>query len=682
MKPGLFLGGILSLSIFSTLLPAQTLTREQWGGVPVTVSQEKSAWTIAGKKNHVMLNADTLAIKVDAGAAQWAMAPSKEGDLMVRSGGEEFPLRLADAKKIEVTPYDAGFKKGVKIILSDWAHKNMKRTNLTLYLTVCLEGRDEELVFDVAADEHATEVRQLDWPEAMDASEVDYTILSNNRGNLLPRNWPKEYYPIRTVTKEGKIAPTDHSVLQSHVIESWSMSWWGFQKGKSAMMVIVETPDDASYQFSHPAGGPTVIGPRWLTSLGRLGYMRSARMCFYDDASYVTLAKRYRKYAMDTGLFVSLKEKVARTPVVADLIGTPQTRVRILRNMSKESDRWDSVNPTNNYNVTTFDERARQLRDLKASGVDKTLVFITAWPHLGYDRQHPDPLPPPEVAGGWEGLKRLADTCKELGYPYIFHDQYRDYYADAPSYDPQFAIHEETSGGMAHAFAGSRFGDWKEGQIPWMRHWDGGKQTYLNARYQAGHLRKNYDLFFEHDIRPQGIYIDVVGYVPPDEDYNPEHPTTRSDAMRGQIACLDWAHHNLGAVATEAGSDWVVPYVDIINQSGGIGKTIPVPLYNLVYHDAVMISFGGRGDDKKNLLLGILCAGVPELPLAREETDAKRMALIHEMAALHKRLAYVEMTNHEFLDDERRQERTTYADGTTVMVDWDAETVKVSPEVE
>ncbi len=40
------------------------------------------------------------------------------------------------------------------------------------------------------------------------------------------------------------------------------------------------------------------------------------------------------------------------------------------------------------------------------------------------------------------------------------------------------------------------------------------------------------------------------------------------------------------------------------------------------------------------------------------------------------------MTNHEFLDDERRQERTTYADGTTVMVDWDAETVKVSPEVE
>jgi len=32
-------------------------------------------------------------------------------------------------------------------------------------------------------------------------------------------------------------------------------------------MVIVETPDDAAYQFSHPAGGPTVIGPRWRPQL-------------------------------------------------------------------------------------------------------------------------------------------------------------------------------------------------------------------------------------------------------------------------------------------------------------------------------------------------------------------------------------------------------------------------------
>jgi hypothetical protein len=37
------------------------------------------------------------------------------------------------------------------------------------------------------------------------------------------------------------------------------------------------------------------------------------------------------------------------------------------------------------------------------------------------------------------------------------------------------------------------------------------------------------------------------------------------------------------------------------------------------------------------------------------------------------------MTKHEFLDAGRRKERTTFADGTTVTVDWDAQTAVVSP---
>jgi hypothetical protein len=279
-------------------------------------------------------------------------------------------------------------------------------------------------------------------------------------------------------------------------------------------------------------------------------------------------------------------------------------------------------------------------------------------------------------------MKRFADACGELGYPWIFHDQYRDYYADAPSYQAQFAIHEEDSSQPAKAFAGSRFGDWKEGQIPWMRHWDGGKQTYLNARYQPGHLRKNYQLFFEHGIHPQGIYIDVIGYVPPDEDFNLEHPTTRSEAMRGQIDLLNWSRRHLGFTATEAGSDWVVPYVDCVNQSGGVGKCVPLPLYNLVYHDAMFISYGARrAGGQKNLLLGILCGGVPELPVDAAEADENALKLIRQMAALHKRTALVEMTNHEFLDPGRKKERSTFADGTTVTVDWDANTVVVSPEL-
>src|SRR4029078_10182357 len=153
-------------------------------------------------------------------------------------------------------------------------------------------------------------------------------------------------------------------------------------------------------------------------------------------------------------------------------------------------------------------------------------------------------------------------------------------YIDAPSYDPQFAIHEEDTASPPQAFPGTRFGDSKEGYIPFMRHWHGGTQTFLNSRFMLGHLIKNYQLLFEHGIKPQGIYLDVFRYVPPDEDFNPEHPTTRTDTLRDRAACYNWTRTNLGIVGTEAACDWVIPYVDISSPLSP-AKCVPVPLFNL-----------------------------------------------------------------------------------------------------
>jgi hypothetical protein len=321
--------------------------------MPVTISHRGDNWEINGKLNSITLNQSNLGFTVRAGKVSWTMVPSAAGDMLVKSNGQDLSLRLADAKKINIVPYDSGFKSGVKISLSGWQNKGTA-LGLDLFLTLCLEGKAEEVVVDIAANERDATLRQLDWPSALDARDVDYTLLPNGRGTLLPRNWPKEYYPIRTITPEGKIAATDHSLLQSHVIESWSMSWWGFQKGRSGMMLIVETPDDASYQFSHAAGGPTVIGPRWRSQLSRFGYLRSARMSFIANGNYVEMAKRYRRYVMESGLFVSLKEKIARTPAVGDLFGIAQTRVSILRNLTPASDRYDTKDASKNYSLTTF----------------------------------------------------------------------------------------------------------------------------------------------------------------------------------------------------------------------------------------------------------------------------------------------------------------------------------------
>lgn len=664
-------------AVASLVISTHAGSREEWGAPLVDVTHEGSIWTIHGQKQVVILNESDLSLEVKAGATVWKMLPSKLGDMLVRSGGKESALRLADARRIDVEPYDTGFKTGVKLTLRNWQRpipgSDSTAIDLVLYFTLALEGKNEDLVFDVAANERDTIVRQLDWPPALDAADVEYTVLSNMRGVLLPRDWPKAYHPIRSSNLDGQNPKADTSEVQSNVIECWSMPWWGFTKSGAAMLVIVETSDDAAYQFSHPAGGPTMIGPRWRAQLGKLGYARTARMCFLPQGDYVDLAKRYRQHAIETGLFVSLKEKVARSPVVAKLIGAPLIRTGILTNFKEDSARAKRAgDPSEIHRLTTFDERAHLLRQFKEKGLDQLTVVVAGWPKLGYDRQHPDVLPPAPDAGGYEGMRRLAETCQQLGYLFSLHDQYRDYYIDAPSYDVQFAIHEQDADSPPTAFPGSRFGDWKEGRIPFMDHWDGGKMAYLNGRYMLGHLKKNYQGLFDHKIRPAGNYLDVFGYVPPDEDFNPEHPTTRTDCLRERAKCFTWSRNHLGFVGTEAGCDWTVPFADIsspLKPKGGV----PVPLFNLVYHDAIMTPYNSSD------LNGLLNAGVPQM--SSRNPGEPPLERVRRMATLHKRLALVEMTKHEFLGKDRRKERTTFADGTTVTVDWDAQSATIEPEL-
>ena len=70
----------------------------------------------------------------------------------------------------------------------------------------------------------------------------------------------------------------------------------------------------------------------------------------------------------------------------------------MLRNLAPGGPRYDAENPESNYRLTTFAEHVERLREWKASGLERLNVTLAGWPHLGYDRQHPDGLPPPRRA--------------------------------------------------------------------------------------------------------------------------------------------------------------------------------------------------------------------------------------------------------------------------------------------
>ena len=393
---------VVMLSAVSFCLPAGTANTNDSGIAKVQVTREDGEWAVRSPKSRLKFNPSNLQITVHTEGRTWLMAPSFNGDLVVESAGQRLSLRLADAGKMDISPYNTGFKGGLKIRLTDFRQGD-REIDLQISLFVCLEGSGEEMACELVPEEKNTNIIECCWPTAMSEVSFDTTVVPYMQGMLLPKNWPKNIRLYDTVCYGRGLY----------------MPWWGHQKEDSAVLALIETPEDAGCRFEHPAGGPTKIQLRWIHSLGKLQYPRRVRFCFFDKGNYVTIAKRYRQYVKEIGHFVSLKEKIARTPLLERLVGGPVIHTNILSHIQPESNYYHNDDPAKNHQWTSFDERARQLRKLAENGIDRAYVHLDGWGFRGYDNLHPDILPPCPEAGGWEGMKRFAETCEQLGYVFL-----------------------------------------------------------------------------------------------------------------------------------------------------------------------------------------------------------------------------------------------------------------------
>lgn len=630
-----------------------------WGAANVQVAEAGGKWEISGQKNKVTLDPAGLEMTVNSQGRVWILNPSYEGDLVVKQGASFVPLKLAAAARKEISPYRTGFMSGIKVDLDDFRPNQPATVPLDLHiqLFIGLEGSDEDLVCEILATDGEARVHECIWPAGLASGSFDVTVVPFMQGMYLPKNWAKKvtlYDPL--CYGRGLYMP-----------------WWGHQQGVGAALFLIETPADAGVRFDHPAGGPTRMEMRWLNSLGRWDYPRRVRLCFFEKGNYVDLAKRYRRYVIETGHFVSLNEKIRRNPLVGELIGSPVVHTGILYHIQPASSYYHTDDPAKNHELVTFDARAAQLRRLAGQGVKRAYIHLDGWGFRGYDNLHPDILPPCPEAGGWDGMKRFGDACAELGYIFAIHDQYRDYYLDAMSYNPRHALLNENGGYGFHST------------------WYGGAQAFLCPSLALGHVRKNHRALLDHGIKIRGAYLDVFAVVPPDECYNPEHPVKRAECLVYRGDCLDFVRSWGGVASSEEPADWAVPHIDLVhhgphalepNPGGGPAMGIPIPLFNLVYHDALFLPWslgkGAWGIPEKDLghLYGLANAGMPYLSI---EPAADELEKVRTMCSLHKRLALAEMTGHRFTDESFRRQEFTYADGTKVRIDLDASTFEITP---
>ena len=216
----------------------------------------------------------TFAVTDHRGGAAWRQRPGGPLSVLeVRQAGDGLHLALLDPASV-----------------------------LRIAAVVRLEPERPELVVSLSSD-----------GELSGAVEFPLPFVSQQGMNLiLPVN-EGIAYPADDATLE----PMRYHLYGGHGL---CMPWYGLTDGRRGVMAIVETPDDAS------VGVPRLdsllhLAPQWVSQKGRFGPPRRVRYAFFNDGGYVAMAKRYRRYAQDSGLLKTLADKRAENPNVNLLVG-------------------------------------------------------------------------------------------------------------------------------------------------------------------------------------------------------------------------------------------------------------------------------------------------------------------------------------------------------------------------
>ena len=586
---------------------------------------------------------------------------------------EEGTIYFADAKKISHEEWKTGIGHGILSHFEGF-ELNGADAGIAFDTIVWIEEVSGDVFFEwVPLSTETVKVKSVYWPGYMEFDEKKdswYTLLNWQQGLLVPNTWKTA---VDKVVFDGFMGTAGAY-----------MPWFGQVKDRAGYIAICEQPWNAAYYTEHPAEGPyTHVGIRWEPSLGKMDYRRVMKYSFVKDCDYNDLCKIYRNYVIEKGRFKSLAEKAVKTPSIDQLIGSAFLHKGIKTQVMTNSDFYDAENPDKNNHLTPFSVRTEEIKKFHELGVEKLYLHLDGWAEPGYDNQHPDYLPACEKAGGWKAMKELSDTMHECGYLFGIHDQYRDYYYAAKTFDENFATR----------LAG--------GTIPSHARWAGGPQTYLCATQAPFYVKRNFTEIMDNGIKLDCAYLDVFTCNEGDECSHPWHKMTRRECYEYRNTCFEYLLSKGILPSSEEVNDWAIPslvfchyapYDFMLDRPGSPKKGIPVPLFNLVYHDCLIEPWmmDKVSEEEDYMLYAVLNGGAPYLVRdgAYQNTDGsfaggveisiedqiKRCKVVSD---LHEKVAKCEMVRHEMVDGNPEVQRTTFADGTVVTVDFQAQTYQI-----
>mgnify|MGYP000846998155 FL=1 len=487
---------------------------------------------------------------------------------------------------------------------------------------------------------------------------------------------------------EGFLLPLGTNTLQIGDLSAYSagmsMPFFGISKGAegAGWMTILETPDDAKMTAYRAQGVLAGAAPGWAPTRGQFGYTRRARYVFLTSGGYVAMAKRYRAYAAANGLVETFREKAKARPHIDRLLGAANV--------------WY-------FGGWKEPGAVDMAKELKAAGLDRFL-----W----------------SSGGGAATVAALAAMPDVLVGRY---DCYRDVYypeqmeAIGMKADPNNEICRNTSA-WPHDII------WKSADSnDWAKAWgvrgkDGKTHHCATQCTLKQPARERRNVARELQTVPFNTrFIDVTTSVGWEECENPAHPMTRSQSRAAACELLGLLGREFNlVVGSEQGMDAAVPVCDYfegmlspwnsrmphgrpganrtdIFREGlyptnvtpaelsrvvdfNLGEKYRIPLFELVYHDCACshwywYDYSNRPISlwPKRDLFNVLYGTAPMYIFDHRLWTERKEEFIRSYKAtcpVARKTGYSEMLDHHALTADRTVQRSTFADGTVVTVNF------------
>lgn len=421
------------------------------------------------------------------------------------------------------------------------------------------------------------------------------------------------------------------------------------------------------YEVSNKSNGDIYVYEPQLPE----GEVYKQKYCLVNSGDYVDMAMAYKDYL--TSLYSMEKKDTAEAPAVVEIVGAVDKIKQVL-----------GVPVSKPLPLTTFDEAANLITEMKNSGMNNLSVKVTGWANDGVRQTMFNKVKAVKELGGNKALTNLVTTAKNLGAN-IYLDGITQYAIDTDILEGFFVFTDaarQVSKEKAEIYEYSPvvFGE-REDLAPY----------YLVKNSLIYEMADN----FVEKVNSMGAgasFQDMGKDL--SSDFNRKAPVSREKERQQQSEYL--AKISEGTkVMINKGNEYAVAYADIVTDMDLAGPEYTiidkqVPFYQLAIHG--FVDYTGEAlnltaNPEDELLksaeygAGLAFTVMEENPFTLQNTlytqyfGSEYVACKDSMYDTYNRyndeLGHVfsqEMTDHEFLNNDVTC--TTYEDGTKVYVNY------------